>query len=115
MTDISDRSVRKRRIAHLNDHLRKTGSGGLTFVTQPIGVRGHNYIERVLTAVAAFDDFTEDNDPHGEHDFGAVVVDGERLFWKIDYYEPTLRMASLDPANSSVTVRVLTIMFADEY
>ena len=36
-------------------------------------------------SIQAYDAFTEDNDPHGEHDFGAVNFDGELYLWKIDY------------------------------
>jgi len=32
--------------------------------------------------VRAFDAFTNDNDPHGEHDFGAIDEGGVRCFWK---------------------------------
>jgi hypothetical protein len=37
--------------------------------------------------VAAFDSFNEDNDPHREHDFGSFDYDGQRIFWRIDYYD----------------------------
>jgi hypothetical protein len=53
--------------------------------------------------------------PGGEHDFGAVEVAGERLFWKIDSYDPMLRQGSENPGNEAVTHRVLTIMLASEY
>lgn len=56
-----------------------------------------------------------DNDPYGEHDFGSLIVDGNKVFWKIDYYDKGMQYASPDPANLSVTVRVMTIMLADEY
>ena len=69
----------------------------------------------VLTAVRQFSDFTEDNDPHKEHDFGAFEVDGERFFWKIDYYDLKLEGGSENPADPSLTTRVLTIMLASEY
>lgn len=55
------------------------------------------------------------NDPHGEHDFGSFDVDGERLFWKIDYYDPSLSGGSEDPADEAATRRVITIMLALEY
>jgi hypothetical protein len=70
----------------------------------------------VFAAVAAFDTFTTDNDPYGEHDFGKVVVEGETLFWKIDYSDkrdPDL--GADDPADAATTERVLTIMLAEEY
>ncbi len=62
-----------------------------------------------------FEDFTADNDPYGEHDFGAFQLGGEKLFWKIDYYDLALEMGSPDPADPAVTRRILTIMLAEEY
>jgi hypothetical protein len=37
----------------------------------------------IVGKVMSFEDFTEDNDPHGEHDFGAFDFKRERIFWKI--------------------------------
>jgi hypothetical protein len=37
------------------------------------------------------------------------------IFWKFDYYDLDLQMASLDPANPDITARILTIMLEDEY
>ncbi len=62
-----------------------------------------------------FDSFTEDNDPHGKHDFGAFEHEGKRVFWKIDYYAPDMEHGSENPADPKQTVRVLTIMLASEY
>ena len=69
----------------------------------------------ILTAVREFGVFTPDNDPHGEHDFGAVEVAGHRCFWKIDYYDLALEFGSEHPEDPAVTTRVLTIMLVDEY
>ena len=69
----------------------------------------------VLRAVQAFNTFTPDNDPYGEHDFGRVEVGDCFVFWKIDYYDETLRYSSEDPADPALTVRVLTIMLTEEY
>ncbi len=63
----------------------------------------------------AFSDFDDDNDPHGEHDFGVVEMRGYKCFWKIDYYDADSEMLSPDPADPDVTRRVLTVMLADEY
>lgn len=63
----------------------------------------------------AFSEFTPDNDPYGEHDFGTFEIDEERLIWKIDYHDLSLRFGSQDPADTSQTKRVLTIMLEDEY
>ena len=50
-----------------------------------------------------------------EHDFGAIDLDGERFFFKIDYFDLTRALYSTDPADPAVTERVLTIMLASEY
>ena len=68
-----------------------------------------------IRKVATFDDFTADNDPHGEHDFGSFDLAGDKFFWKIDYYDPTLEFGSDDPADPTKTTRVLTLMLAAEY
>ena len=62
-----------------------------------------------------FDTFDKDNDPHGEHDFGAFEFQGEKCFWKIDYYAPDLQWGSEDPSDPQLTIRVLTVMLASEY
>ncbi|MCB1722663.1 MAG: DUF3768 domain-containing protein [Gammaproteobacteria bacterium] len=54
-------------------------------------------------------------DPYGEHDMGRFTVDGQDFYWKIDYYDLDLEYHSPDPADPSVTVRVLTIMRVGEY
>jgi hypothetical protein len=69
----------------------------------------------ILRSIRAFDAFDEDNDPHGEHDFGAVEENDSKLFWKIDYFARAMELRSPDPADPSVTMRVLTVMLADEY
>jgi hypothetical protein len=62
--------------------------------------------------VANFEAFTEAGDPHGGHDFGAVTVDGKRVFFKVDYYDRAKEWLSEDPAKTS---RVMTILLAEEY
>jgi hypothetical protein len=69
----------------------------------------------ILSAIAAFDGFDPGDDPYGEHDFGALTVEGERIFFKIDYLDRSLTGHSPDPADPTVTARVLTIMLAEDY
>ena len=69
----------------------------------------------VVKAVADFDQFTKDNDPHGEHDCAILSVGEHRIMFKIDYYDPTLTYASEDPADPAKTSRIMTIMLTDEY
>jgi hypothetical protein len=68
-----------------------------------------------LVQVAKFSEFTADNDPHDEHDFGSFMPVGRKFFWKIDYYDKNLRYGSEDPSDPERTMRVLTLMLADEY
>ncbi len=110
--DIEDR---RRRIRDLNDGLRRYARAGIIFVTAGVQALGQAGIEAVLTAVRDFDCFTADNDPYNEHDLGALKVAGERMLWKIDYYDRDRRYGSPDPADPAVTTRVLTIMLASEY
>jgi hypothetical protein len=77
------------------------------------GLEGYPDQAAILGKVIAFDQFTEDNDPHGEHDFGAFDHAGQRIFWKIDYYDPPEEFGSEDPTDPTKTTRVLTIMLAD--
>lgn len=69
----------------------------------------------ILNQVRCFNNFTEDNDPYNEHDFGSFDYKGEKIFWKIDYYDKDNRFMSENPADVTKTNRVMTIMFADEY
>ncbi len=106
---------RKDKIRSLNDNLRQTMQGGRVMMTQGILALAAEQFERLIPQVMTFDDFSENNDPHGEHDFGALTLDGDRVFWKIDYYDNDCQLGSPDPANPTVTTRVMTILLASEY
>ena len=103
------------RIAEMNDRLRTTGRGGMVMITAGIQAQGAEFVARVVRATSAFDAFNPDNDPHGEHDCASFELDGQRLLFKIDYYDLSLARGSEDPADPQVTARVLTLMFAEEY
>lgn len=49
-----------------------------------------------------------------ERDRAEFTIDGHRLRFRIDYYDPTLRFGSEDPADAARTVRVITIMLCGE-
>ena len=120
------------RIARLND-LARSAMGVACTAVATVGFRSLPEADqsRVRELIETFDAFTEDNDPHGERDFGTIyqLGDGrwtterprlrederERVFWKLDYYDRQMQFASEDAANPAVTRRVLTIMLADEY
>ena len=100
----------RERVAMLNDSFRKQNPG-MYMLTR--GVVDNLDLGEVVEKVRSFDDFNEDNDPYGEHDFGSFTVSGVKIFWKIDYYDEALK-GWCDPLSPDCH-RVLTIMRADEY
>ena len=110
----------RRCIRDLNNNFRKFpitcfGSRNKLFITPGIGALDTVTQTAIMDRVINFSEFTPENDPHGEADFGAFTESGHKVFWKIDYYSLDLKHGSPDPADPSVTCRVLTIMLADEY
>ena len=102
-------------IADLNDEFRHRGTGGSRYITAGILTKGPAFAARAIAEVAAFDSFNADNDPYGNHDFGCVTIEGQKVFWKIDLYDRDMKYGSEDPSDPSKTHRVLTIMFGYEY
>lgn len=102
-----------KRIRELNDQARQTLTGCRVLITP--GVRALDATVAILGVVQQYSDFTPDNDPCGEHDFGSFQFAGETIFWKIDYYDLDLTMHSPEPADPDVTARVLTILLGSEY
>ena len=103
------------RIRELNDAFRKTFTGGRVLMTAGVNALPGADKAAVLDKVRTFDAFTGENDPYGEHDFVNIEHDGEKYFAKLDYYAADMEGGSEDPSDPSKTVRVLTIMRADEY
>ncbi|MEG2313614.1 DUF3768 domain-containing protein [Brevundimonas sp.] len=105
---------RRARICALNDQLRTQHVGGRILISQGIVAEGPAFILAALGAVKHFNKFNELNDPYGEHDFGVVHIEQDKVFWKIDYYDQSLTAAA-DPASETDCVRVLTLMLPEEY
>ena len=102
-------------IKTLNDNFRSSFIGGRVMLTRGINAKSVDDITAILTQVRTFNNFTKSNDPYDEHDFGSFNYKGDKIFFKIDYYDENLKYASEDPANSAETVRILTVMLASEY
>ena len=102
-------------IRRLNDAFRTTFRNGQVMMTRGVQALGPANLNAIIAKVQAFNTFTPGNDPEGEHDFGAFEHGGARLLWKIDYYTPDMEHGSEDPADPAQTLRVLTIMLAEEY
>jgi hypothetical protein len=109
------KSTQTDRIQTLNDELRKNVSQGHAVMTTGIAALGAEAAARIVKAIEVYDDFCHANDPYEEHDFGSFEIEGHTIFFKIDYYDPTLTVRSSDPSDPVVTKRVITIMLAEEY
>ena len=118
---MSDPQSRSARIAALNDAFRYSFEGSQVHLSHGIAALSETARRHILAIVNYDQDrFTPDNDPYGEHDFNTFAYQLPdksyiQVNWKIDYYDPTLTYGSEDPADPTVTVRVLTIMLAEEW
>lgn len=115
----------RERVAVLNDQLRANldrpapnivvmTQGILAMVDDDPLLAAARQME-LMSVVASYANFSEDNNPHGERDFGPFDWRGTRCYWKIDYYDRQTDSGSPDPSDPGVTCRVLTILRADEY
>ena len=111
-----------RRVRELNDALRTSTDpvlrlivNGQLVITRGLAARGDEFLRHAMEAVRAFDAFKPENDPHGEHDMAFLVVDGTRIFFKVDYYDSEMEFHSPDASDPGVTRRVLTVALAEEY
>jgi Protein of unknown function (DUF3768) len=103
-------------IAKLNDlHRKGENKLGKVVFSSIVSLMLPKQQVALLLLVANFDDFNEDNDPYGEHDFGKFEYDSNTYFWKIDYYDSTYEYHSEDSSNPELTRRVMMIMHSSEY
>ena len=99
-------------IAKLNDELRQSiphlPYPHQMVLTDEVAAVATDQLSELLNQVKSFNSFSEDNDPHGEHDFGKIMLQGDSFFWKFDYYDPTMKYFEENGQ------RVLTLMFCHE-
>ena len=108
-------TLKTKAIRALNDELRQNFATGTAVMTAGVAALGAGTVARIVKTIAIYDDFCHANDPHEEHDFGSFEVDGQTIFFKIDYFDKSCSHHSPDPSDPSVTERVITIMLAEEY
>lgn len=112
----TDADMAVERIRALNDEARWYLPDGRLVVSRGIAALAVEEQAAILERVRTFDEFTSQNDPYGEHDFGAFEHAGHSVFWKIDYYDRDgEEYGSPDPSDPSLTTRVLTVLLAGEY
>lgn len=109
-------------IANQNDDFRKSLAGFVTDLsgsivcTQAVSALDTATRIQLISQVAFFSDFSDDNDPNAEREFGSIDLNSEKYFWKIDYYsDVSVKFGSEEPWNPKATYRVLTILHSHEY
>lgn len=108
-------------LAEQNDAFRQGHANGSPLLgkrlhTAGIEALGLEHVLDIWRKVAGFSDYTPDNDPYGEHDFGSFDhPKAGKVFWKIDYYDLAYAHGSENPSDPLQTRRVLTVMLASEY
>lgn len=111
-------------VAGQNDQFRRAAFGGTVtgpvptgqiVMTRGIAKRDEGFRCAVMTAVAGYEDFNPDCDPHGWHEMGVIEVQGETVWFKIDLYDENYEYGSSDPTEMRFTRRVLTLLFPSEY
>jgi Protein of unknown function (DUF3768) len=103
------------KIAILNDKLRTQGEGGEVVVTSALVLKGPIFVLQAQQLVREYQNFSRDNNPFGERDFGSFELLGEVVMWQVAYFTKDFVMGSPDPSDTDVTARVLTIMLAADY
>lgn len=112
---MTSQNTTAKKIAALNDALRRHGTGGRVMMTSGIQALGQAAVNEIISKVRALNAFTKDNDPYHEHDCAVLTVDNNKVIFKIDYYDRDLQYASPDPSDATKTCRVMTILLAEEY
>ncbi|MDD4556456.1 MAG: DUF3768 domain-containing protein [Alphaproteobacteria bacterium] len=102
-------------IARLNDEFRRDLNQGKVILSPKIGIESAKDITNILNLIKNYKNFNHYNDPYKERDFGSLSYNGNKIYWKIDYYDEFFEYHSKNPSNPNITNRIITIMFADEY
>lgn len=109
-------------IAQLNDRCRTSLTtteqipNFRVVVTRGIASLPTKDSDAISVAIRDYAGFTAEDDPYGEHYFGVITTSwGVRVFWKFDYFDLQMEFGSENPRDPNVTIRVLTIMLAEEY
>jgi hypothetical protein len=90
----TENALPRDRIRALNDTFRRSFVGGTIVVTAGLKSLSADRRHSILARIRAFDNFNEDNDPHGKHDFGLIEDGDVRCFWKIDYYDSDMEFVA---------------------
>lgn len=102
-------------IRRLNDEARRSFKNVQVMLTLGIRMKSEKEVADILEHVRTFNNFNKNNDVYGEHDYLSFDYKGEKIIAKIDYYDQNYRYISKNPADPTMTNRVLTIMTGSEW
>ena len=92
------------------------GLAGRVVFTRAVAARGPLFPLLCLLAVAGHDAFDPEDDPDRLRDFGAVTVQGVRVWFKIDTYaDETMEWGAERPDDPARTYRVMTVMLPSDW
>lgn len=110
---------KKARIRELNDELRlgrRPRNGKVILTGSAASEAGDpERVRAIVMALHQFNDFNEDNDPHGEHDCAIFKVGDEDFMFKVDYFALDEETLSEHPEDPNVTIRVMSVFYASDY
>ena len=118
---IVEMKSRTERIAELNDRCRlgldpqakhMLSRGCLAAFASGFTAEGIAAIAELLESTRVYE--FEPGDGR-ERDFGSFDFRGQRICFKIDYYDLALEFGSEDPADPSITTRVMTVMLTSDH
>ena len=102
-------------IAYLHDQVHKHRLGYWSVVvSKGIAMRGEGFIEQILRLITVCYDPMTVNALLGEHDYGFVEVDRQKIFWRLSHHDHFNNNKSIAPVEEQRTSRLLEIMFARE-
>lgn len=103
-------------IRDLNDKFRRGEIAGRFLLMGELATEKPEVLSAALQGVKNYDKFKPRNDPYEEHDFGSFDLNGRTVMFKIDYYaRDDMESLSPDASDQSVTTRVMTIFYAEDY
>lgn len=68
----------------------------------------------LVTLAAEYKAWDSQSDPHGDHDRGAVTLDGVRYVWKIHHHDVNLECHSPNPYDPAAARRGPSVCRAEE-
>lgn len=123
--DTEPKSIDATLVAEQNDQFRrwhclgerKPGGfvPGKMVWTASFEAREADFKRAALKAIGEIEEFAAENDPARFHEFGAVEIDGETVWFKVDYFDKTYEWGAEDPSDLQNTCRVMTIMFPSDW